>query len=169
MNLKKFLLIFALLLPLTVTAARPHRNVSSAEVSSIISDFRHYDGVEVVNLGRLGTALVRGVLRHVDDEDDDTRELRHALRGIKGVAIMSYEDASEEVRSKIEHRLARAMKGRELLMEAKGDGESVQIFGVMDETKGAVRDFVMHVPSSSALICLFGSIPMEAVSKLATR
>ena len=169
MNLKKFLLIFALLLPLTATAARPHRNVSSAEVTSIISDFRHYEGVEVVNLGRLGTALARGVLRHVDDGDDDTRELRHALRGIKGVAIMSYEDASEEVRSKIERRLDHAMKGRELLLEAKDDGESVQIFGVMDDAHGTVRDFVMHVPSSGALICLFGSIPMEAVSKISVR
>ena len=167
--MKKYLLILLLLLPLTASAARPQKKVSQREVASIVSEFRHCDGVEVMRLGWLGTALVKGVAVHIDDEDGDMREIRQALRGIKGVAIMSYEDASEEVRSKIERRLNRAMKGRELLMEAKDNGEYVQIFGVMDDARGTVRDFVMHVPSSSALICLFGSIPMEAVSKLATR
>ena len=168
--MKKYLLLFLLLLPLTASAARPNKkNVSQREVASVVSEVRHCDGVEVMRLGWLGTALVKGVAVHVDDNDDDLREIRQALRGIKGVAIMSYEDASEEVRSKIERRLDRAMKGRELLLEAKDDGESVQIFGVMDDAHGTVRDFVMHVPGSGALICLFGSIPMDAVSKLATR
>jgi len=169
MNLKKFLLFFLLLLPLTATAARPHRNVSRSDVSSIISEFRHCDGVEVISLGRMGTALVRGIIRHTDDGDEDARELNRALRGIKGVAIMNYEEASGDVRDRLERRLNRALNGRELLMEAKDDGDLVQIFGLLDDATGTVRDFVMHVPGDGALICLFGSIPMEAVSKISVR
>jgi hypothetical protein len=169
MNLKKLLLFFLLLLPLTAGAARPHRSVSSSDVSSIISEFRHCEGVEVIRLGRMGTALARGVFHYADDGDEDMQELGRVLRGIKGMAIMDYEDASGEVRERIERRLTRALSGRELLIEAKDGGDIMQIFGRLDEATGTVRDFVMHVPGDGALICLFGSIPMEAVSKISVR
>ena len=47
--MKKLILILALLIPLAASAARP-KSVSRTEITSIISDFRHYDGVEVVRL-----------------------------------------------------------------------------------------------------------------------
>ena len=50
--MKKVLLIFALLLPLVASAARPAKRVSKSEVTSLISDFRQYDGVEVVRMAQ---------------------------------------------------------------------------------------------------------------------
>jgi len=167
--MKKYLLILLLLLPLTASAARPQKKVSQAEVSSIVSEFRHCDGVEVVRLGWLGTALVKGVAVHVDDEDGDMREIRRALRGIKGVTVMAYEDASPEVRERLNRRLSRVLDKREVLMEVKDDGETVQIFGVLDEATGLVRDIVFHSPSEGALICMFGSLPMDIIGKIAAQ
>ncbi len=166
MNLKKFFLIFALLLPLTASAARPARRVSQSELASIVTEFRQYEGVEVVRLGRLGTMAVKGILRHADADDPDTRELSRALRGIKGVTILEYDDASEEVRERLVRRIGRAVRHGELLMEAKDGGSTMQVFGFVDESTGTVRDFVLHTPDSHALICLFGTLPMEAVGKL---
>lgn len=166
--MKKLLLIIAFLLPLTASAARPVKSVSRGEVASIISEFRRYDGVEVVRMGWLGTALVRGIIRRAG-QDEDIQEIRRALRGVKGVTVLEYESAAPDVRYRLTDRIAKALDGRELLMEAKDDGDKVQIFGILDDATGTVRDFVLHVPNSCALICLFGSVPADAVSKMAAR
>ena len=167
--MKKYLLILLVLLPLTASAARPQKKVSQVEVSSIVSEFRHCDGVEVIRLGWLGTALVKGVAVHVDDEDGDMREIRRALRGIKGVTVMAYEDASPEVRERLNRRLSRVLDKREVLMEVKDDGETVQVFGALDEATGLVRDIVFHSPSEGALICMFGSLPLDLIGKIAAQ
>ena len=167
--MKKYLLILLLLLPLTASAARPQKKVSQREVTSIVSEFRHCDGVEVMRMGWLGTALVKGVAVHVDDNDDDMREIRQALRGIKGVTVMEYESAAPEVRERLNRRLSRVLDKREVLMEVKDDGEKVQIFGVLDEATGLVRDIVFHSPSDCALICMFGSLPLDVVGKIAAQ
>ena len=163
--MKKLLLIFALLLPLTAVAAGPGRQVSRSEVSSIISEYRHYDGVEVVKLGWLATAALKGVVRHAGN-DEDTRQIREALRGIKSVTVLEYEDASPDVRHRLNSRIAHALDGRELLMEAKDSDASLQIFGVVDESTGTIRDFILSTPDNCALICLFGTLSMETVGKM---
>lgn len=165
--MKKFLLILVLLLPLTASAARPQKKVSSREVSSIVSEFRHFDGVEVVRLGWLGTALAKSVAVHVDDPDGDLREIRHALRGIKSVTVMGYGDAAPEVREQVNRRLSRLLDKREVLMEVKDDGDIVKIFGVMDDASGLVRDIVFHSPSECALICMFGTLPLDVIGRIA--
>ena len=164
--MKKIFLLIVLLLPLTAAAARPARHVSQSEVTSIISDFRHYDGVEVVRLGRMGTALIRGVIGHVDAGDADMQALRKTLRGVRGVTVLEYEDAAPDIRRRLDKRISHALRRSELLMEARGDGSAMQMFGVVDDATGTVRDLVMRAPGESTLICLFGSISMDAVSKL---
>lgn len=164
--IKKFILILALLLPLAATAARPVKRVSQTELASIVTEFRQYEGVEVVRMGRLGTMLVRGLLRHAEDGDADARELRRALRGIKGVTVLEYDDASEDVRERLNRRISRAIRHGELLMEAKDSDASVQLFGFVDESTGTVRDIVLHTPDSHALICVFGTLSMDVVGKL---
>jgi hypothetical protein len=167
--MKKYLLILLLLLPLTASAARPQKKVSQREVASIVSEFRHCDGVEVMRLGWLGTALVKGVAVHVDDNDDDLREIRQALRGIRGVTVMEYGDAAPDVRERLSRRLSSILGKREILMEVKDDGEKVQIFGVLDDATGLVRDIVFHSPSDCALICMFGSLPLDVIGKIAAQ
>ena len=42
----------------------------------------------------------------------------------------------------------------------------MQIYGVVDENNGTVRDFVLHNPTESSLICIFGSIPIEKLARV---
>jgi hypothetical protein len=163
--MKKFLLLIALLLPLTASAARPAKRVSKSEVTSIISDFRQYDGVEVVRMGWLGTALLKGLARHADG-DEDMQAIRKVLRGLKNVTVLEYEEAAPDVRTRLDKRISRVLERSELLMEARDGGSGMQLFGVMDDASGTVRDLVMHAPGECTLICLFGTIPMDAVGKL---
>ena len=142
--MKKYLLILLLLLPLTASAARPAKRVSQAELSSIVSEFRHADGVEVVKLGRLATALVRGAAAHIDDEDG-------------------------EVRERLSRRLSRVLDKREVLMEVKDDGEKVQIFGLLDDASGLVQDIIFFAPHECTLACLFGTLPLDFVGKIAAQ
>ena len=167
--MKKYLLILLLLLPLTASAARPQKKVSQREVASIVSEFRHCDGVEVMRLGWLGTALVKGVAVHIDDEDGDMREIRQALRGIKGVTVMEYDGASPEIRERVSRRLARVLDKREVLMEVKDDGETVQIFGLLDDASGLVQDIIFFAPHECTLACLFGTLPLDFVGKIAAQ
>jgi hypothetical protein len=164
--MKKFLLLIVLLLPLTASAARPAKRVSRSEVASIVSDFRRYEGVEVVKMGWLGTALFKGLARHMDDQDADMQMLRKLLRGLRNVTVLEYEGADPDVRARLDRRIARALGRSELLMEARDGGTGMQLFGIVDDATGMVHDLVMRAPDDCTLICLFGSIPMDAVGQL---
>jgi hypothetical protein len=160
--MKKLILILALLIPLAASAARP-KSVSRTEITSIISDFRHYDGVEVVRLGRLATGALKGIIRTAGISDPDTRQALQLIQGLKGLTVLEYEDAPSDIRYRLDHRIERALQKSELLMEAKEDGTHMRMFGVVDDAAGTVRDFVIYVPDSSSLICLFGSMSLEAL------
>ena len=71
------------------------------------------------------------------------------------------------MRERLARRLDEALGGSELLMEAKeSGGTSMQMFGILDEQTDLVRDFVIQAPSEGALICIFGSIPMDVLGKV---
>jgi len=164
--MKKLLLLIAILLPLTAVAARPAKRAARAEVASIISEFRHYDGVEVVKLGWLATSLVKGLARHADSDDADMRQLLQLIHGLRGVTVIDYDDAEPAVRDRMNRKIGHALRNCELLMEARGDGNAMQLFGVVDDARGTVRDLVLHTPDSNALICLSGTLSLDAVGKI---
>lgn len=161
--MKKYLLILTLLIPLAAFAAEPAKSVSRTEITSIISEFRHYDGVEVVKLGRLATGALKSVIRTAGIGDPDTRQALSMIEGLKGLTILEYEDAPKDIRYRIDRRVERALQKCELLMEAKEGDSRMQMFGSVDDKSGVVRDFVIYAPESGALICLFGKMSMEAL------
>ncbi len=163
--MRKILLLLALLLPLAASGHPAGKTVPKAKITSIISEFRGYDGVEVVSVGRLGTAALRGVVRAAAKGDPEARQALDLMRGIKRITILEYDDCSPRVRERLDRRLANALDGSELLMEAKDGSSAMRLFGLVDEQTGLVRDFVMHTPGENALICIFGSIPMDTVGK----
>ena len=161
--MKKVLIFFALLIPLAAFAAEPAKGVSRTEITSIISDFRHYDGVEVVRLGRLATGALKSVIRVGGKGDSDTRLALDTIEGLKGLTILEYGEAPKDIRYRIDRRVERALQKCEMLMEAKEGDSRMQMFGQVDDKSGAVRDFVLYVPEDGTLICLFGKMSMEAL------
>ncbi|MBQ9660873.1 MAG: DUF4252 domain-containing protein [Bacteroidales bacterium] len=164
--MKRFLFFFLTLLPLAAAAAPAEKNVPKGELSAIISEFRRCDGVEVVRLGRMGTAAIRGIVRMAAKEDPDARQALDVMRGVRRITVLQYEDCAPEVRERLVRRLDRALDGCELLMEAKDGDTAMRMFGVVDEASGEMRDFVIHAPSECALICVFGSLKMDSVGKI---
>ncbi len=163
--MKKILLTISLL-ALTLTSLAGG-NISKSQMTAFLSDCQRYEGVEVVQLGGLATMALRSVIRLSTIDDPETREAVKLLTGIKRVSVMEYEDCEAGVREKITRKLDRMLKGADLLMETKDGAERMEIYGVVDEKAGTVKDFVLHTPSSYSLICIFGSIPIEKIAKIA--
>ena len=100
-----------------------------------------------------------------DGNDKDTREALTALKGIKGLTIISYEDAEAVLKQKINGKVEKMLKGVELLMEAKDDGETMRIYGTFNEKTGKVSDVGIFSPTDGTFIFLVGSFNLEDISK----
>ncbi|MBR1575694.1 MAG: DUF4252 domain-containing protein [Bacteroidales bacterium] len=163
--MKRLLLIASLLL-LTLHPLAGG-GISKTQMTSFLTDCQRYEGVEVVQLGGLATFALRSAVKIAAADDPETRELLKLIRSIKRISVMEYEDCKPSVREKITRKLDRMLRGADLLMETKDGTERMQIYGVVDESAGTVKDFVLHTPASASLICIFGSIPIEKLTKIA--
>lgn len=166
--MKRFLLIISILLSCQAFAGTPGRTTSKAGIASTITECKSIDGVELVELGRAATAALKGAIRLATINDPDGREVLKLMKGIRSITVLNYEDCSQSDRDKISRKLERALSGSEVLIEASDGGEKMRIYGLVDEKTDKVRDFVMYTPSDCALICIFGSISMDAIAKIAS-
>ena len=161
--------IIAILLLVTVqSAVLAGKTPSRTQLSSFISEYRGCEGVELVQLGSLATSALKTAIRMAAKEDDDP-DLRHALsmlKGIRRLTVFEFEDAAPALKEKMNLRLARILDKSELLFEAKDGGDSFSMYGVIDDKAGTASDFVMYSPESCALICIFGKVSVDALSKL---
>ena len=164
--MKKIIFMLAVLLvPVMSLAMDPGGKISKVKVSSLASQYRGKQGVEVIEIGRLGTALLKGVAAMADGNDKDTREALMALKGIKGLTIISYEDAQAELKQKINGKVEKMLSGVDLLMEAKDEGETMRIYGTYSEKTGKVSDVAMFSPTEGTFIFLVGSFNLDDISK----
>lgn len=164
--MKRLVLIFSILLSVSAGAATTGKTVSKARITATILECRGYSGTEMVNLGRIKTAALKGVLRLTSINDPDAREVLRHMKGIRGITILDFEGCSGADKARISKKLERALSGSEMLMEAKDQGEKMQIYGVVDENTDVARDFVLYAPSDCALICIFGSISMDTIVRI---
>ena len=166
--MKRFLLIIGILLSFQALAATTEKTVSKTAIASVISECRYYPGAELVRLGRIPTAALKGVIRLAALDDPEAKEALRIMKGIHGFTVLDYEDCSSSDRFLITRKLERALSGSEMLMEASDGGEKMRIYGVVDEKTDRVRDFVLYAPSSCSLICIFGSISIDAIASIAS-
>ena len=137
--MKKIILLAALLLPMFAQTLAGG-NVPKSKITSFIYDCQRYEGVEVVQLGGLATMALRASIRVAASDDPEVRDLLKLVTGIKRIS--------------------------DLLIETRDGNELMQIYGIVDDHNGTVRDFVMHTPSEASLICIFGSIPIERLARI---
>ena len=83
--MKRLFLYFLLLLPLAAAAASPEGRVPKTRISTFLSEYRHCEGVEVVRLGRVSTAALKGVIRVAarKENDPDARDFLKLMRHVK--------------------------------------------------------------------------------------
>lgn len=154
------------LLSLAGFAQTSSSKVSKRKVASVISQYKNKAGVDVVDLGWLGTSLLKGLVRYSDADDEDTRQALMMMKGLKGISVMSYDESDPSLKARITSHLEKALKGAELLMEVKDEGEKVRIYGTSDEKSGKVRDVAVFAPSDGTFIFLSGSFNLEDISKI---
>ena len=165
--MKRFIFIaLMLILPLGMLAEVPGGKVSKRKVASIISQYKNSKGVEVIDLGWLGTSLIKGVMRFADDGDKDMKQALSMMKGLKGISILSYEDADKALKQKISSKLSNILKEAELLMEAKDEGDVMKIYGTLNEKTGKVSDVALFAPSDGTFIYLSGSFSMDDLAKV---
>lgn len=161
------ILLLFLILPLGGLVGK---NIPKAKLSSFLYECRYEPGVELVRLGSLPTMFVKAMVRKGLKEEMDDPEAQAVLRvigGIKKISVLDYEDAPAETKELITQRLDYIFRDVDLLMETKGDGESMSMYGVCSDDGDKVRDFVLYSPSDCALICLFGTISMKDLNVMA--
>lgn len=167
-RMRRLVLIISILLCVQVWAANPGKTVSKAQISTVISECRSYEGAELVRLGRFKTAALKGVIRLAAAKDPDARKALSLMKGIRGISVLNFEDCSSTDKNRIAEKLERALLGGEMLMEASDGGDKVQIYGVADEKADILRDFVLYAPSDCSLICIFGSISMDTIAAISS-
>ena len=166
--MKKLLFLAAVLLPLFAPALSGG-NIPKSKITSLIAECQQYEGVEVVQLGSLATMALKATVRLAASDEPDVREALKLISGIKRISVVDYENCESITRDKIGRKLDRLLAGGDLLMETRDGNEVMQIYGVVDEANGTVKDFIMHNPSGATLICIFGSIPVEQIARLAAQ
>ena len=150
-------------------ADAPAKSMPRQRLINIANGFRRTEGFEVVNIGRFGVFLMRSAASLSSGTEDDS-ELREALKllgGVKRLVVVEYEDGAERQRKMFNDRVESALEACDLLMSANDGGSSVHIYGTLDDESGRVGDLVVFTPDDGALICVFGSFPMDAVAQLA--
>ena len=169
LHMKKILLLsLCCALALTAGAGNGRKALRKPQLNALITEYRLHDGFEVVNLGAVKTALLKSVIKvaALSDDNDDARKALRVIRHIRKIAVVDYSDCGERIRERFSRRAAKLLDGGELLMEVKDGSDIMKMYGVADEDGDAVRDFVLFSPGDCALICLFGSIPLQAVAEL---
>lgn len=171
--MKRLLLIIRLIISILLAtqsawAANPGKTVPKARITSILTDYRNCEGAEFVHFGRIATGALKIAVRLAATDDPDAREALRLMRGIHGITVFDFSDCSAVDKNRINRRLERALNCSEMLMETSDDGSKMTIYGVVDDEAGTVRDFVLYTPSDNALICIFGSISMDAIAKIAS-
>ena len=164
--MKRIFFLLLLLAPLAGAAASPEGRIPKTQLTNVIADYRHSEGVEVVRLGRLATGAVKGVVRVASVNDPDARDALRLMKGVKSLYVFDYASCRPALRERINRRLNRVFQNTELLMEVNDENDRMQIFGLYDEQSDVVRDFVLYTPSECTLICIFGSVSMDTVSRL---
>jgi len=114
--------------------------------------------IEMVSIGGLAMKLGKGV-------GGLGREVP-VTRGIKSMLVVDYDDCPANIKEKFNARMSDELRGCELLMEAKDDGEKVSIYGNTASDGGTISDIIMFVPEDGALICFFGTIDAKDLGDL---
>ena len=167
--MKRFFFSLLLLVPIAAMAGSTEGRIPKTQIADLISEYRHHEGVEVIRLGRLATGAVKGVVQLASANDADAREARKLIKGLKSLYVFDYASCKPALRERISRQLDRIFRNTELLMEVADTDDQMQIYGLYDEQTDIIRDVVLYTPSECALICLFGSISMDTVSRLTVR
>ena len=135
----------------------------NAKLRSLASSYKGAEGFEIVDIGGIGLSLLKAAARTSVESPED-REALKLFSGLKRLTVVDFSDAAPEAREKFLRKANRILKGSEMLMEAKDDGETVRIYGSSSDDGTFLEDIAFL--AGDALIFIRGTIRMDQVESL---
>ena len=159
MNMKKGILtlLLALMAVCSAWAGTPER------IGDIVRQYRNREGFEVMTMGRFLLGTLRAAARLDSDVDQEDRAALEALKGIKKMTLVDFEDASQADKTQFCLQVEKVLDKLDLIMEAKDGGEPLRIYGLEDGDK--LKDIILY-RADGALISISGSIGLEHIGEL---
>ena len=142
---------------LSLWAGKPEK------LERLARQYKDVEGFEMVNIGKLGMSLMKGIVNLAGDLDSEERTVLKSFKGIKGLTIIDFEDIPEERKQAFSAKVERILNGMEVIMEAKGDGDAISIYGI--EKGGHIRDCVLY-SKDGVLLVAKGLIPLNQLGGL---
>lgn len=163
---KLFIFVLSVFLASAAAYANNPQVSNRSQIMTLMSDFSDYEGFETVQVGGIGTRLIKKFLSSaIDRNDPEERAVLDLIKGVNRIAIFEYSGCDGAVKDKLNKKLGRLLPDDNLLIDVKSDGTSAHIYGLVSDS-GDLEDLILHAPEENAVICLFGSISMEAISQL---
>lgn len=173
---KAVLLGLLLILPFTICGAgtpgsNRQGNVPKQRISSLIREFRAYDGFVGIHVGpvllSVAKPFIRAEMRQAEDEEEraEMQLALDAINSIKRVQVAEYSGCDEDIRRKFDSRVSGLLDRMDLLMEVYDGHDHVRMYGRVSADGRYLQDFIIHVPSEGALVCLYGRLDLGAVSE----
>ena len=135
----------------------------NAKLRSLVSTYKGTEGFEIVDLGGIGLGLLKAAARSAAESQED-REALKLFSGIKRLTVVDFSDAAPEARDKFLRKANKILKGGEMLMEAKDEGETVRIYGTSSSGGDLLEDIA--ILAEDALIFVRGTVRMDQVGEL---
>lgn len=166
--MKKILvIILASVLSLSVMAAKSSPDERSrAELAQTIQEFSSDPDIDVVEIGSLGTSLLKTIAKWGAIGDKDMQMAVKLMKNLKKISIVDYSSCKQDVKDNFTRKVSGLLSQDNLLMEAKDGGDSMKIYATPDKSGDNLKDIILFSPDNQALICLFGSVSMDAVAKI---
>lgn len=168
-GMRKMVVVMLLILASAAVFAKSGENaVRQEKLLELISEYSEKKNFNVIRISSFGASAIKGVLRAASafDGDKDLKDTLEVIKGIRGGVIVKYGDCSEAVRRGFDRRLGELLENCDVLFEAKDGEDMIRMYGVIDENAEDVKDFILYIPSDAALVCLFGTIKLDAVAKI---
>lgn len=169
--MKKYLVILFVILPFLTSAKTTRQPAQKETVMDVINAYCAEEGIDVVRIGKLGTFAIKKIIRLSADASEE-QEIKDALKiihGINSLLVVDYSDCREPVRNSISGRISKVLGSTDLLMEVKDGTDVMKMYGIVNGNSSEVRDFILFSPEDCSIICLFGSISMDAISMISDR
>ncbi len=148
------------------------KKVPRSEIKSIVKEFKRYDDFESITIGKFMMNLIKSIekmdVENMDDDDSkDFENIMNLMKSLDGMIAADYEDCSEDVKTKFNSRMTKALEGVELLMESKDGGDHVYIYGGITKGGEEIKDLIIYSPEEGNFMCLLGTLKVEHLAEFA--
>ena len=148
----------------SVAEAAYRGKASTRDVISLVRNYNHHEGFEIVSVGKLGISLAHMIANANADEDE--KAALGILRDLNKIVVVNYDEADEAKQQAFNARIGKVLDGAEKILEVKDEEETVNIYGTSVNGGESIDDLMIFIPEDCTLVCILGSISAERIADL---